>query len=365
MIPFARPGDSWKAHRQAIEGALHRVLDSGRYILGPEVEAFEREFAAACGSPFAIGVGSGTDALHLALRALGIGAGDEVIVPSHTAVATIAAVEMAGAIPVFADIEAATFTLDPARVDEACGPKTKAILAVHLYGQPADLDRLGAIARSRGLLLIEDCAQAHGARHRNLTVGSIGDAGCFSFYPTKNLGAFGDGGLVCARESAVASRIRELREYGWRERYHSATTGFNSRLDELQAAILREKLPRLGADTAERQRQAAVYLHELDGTGVGLPRVRPGTSHVFHLFVVRSADREGLKRHLQSKGIGAAIHYPLPVHLQDAYRGRVRGGEALPESERACREILSLPLFPGLTEGEQQTVIDAVKSFRA
>lgn len=343
---------------------MRRVLDSGRYILGPEVEAFEREFAAFTGAPCAVGVASGTDAIHLSLRALGLGSGDEVIVPSHTAVATIAAVEMAGAVPVFADIDPTTFTLDPIQVDEAFTPRTRAVIAVHLYGQAADLDSLSAIARSRRIDLVEDCAQSTGARWRNRKTGSVGAAACFSFYPTKNLGAFGDGGLVCAQSGEVAARLRELREYGWRERYHSATVGMNSRLDELQAAILREKMKFLEADTAERQRQAAVYLHELEGTGLELPHTRPGNSHVFHLFVVRSKARDGLLKHLHAHGVGAAVHYPIPVHLQEAYRGRLRGGDGLPETERASREILTLPLFPGLTEPEQEKVIEAVKSFR-
>jgi dTDP-4-amino-4,6-dideoxygalactose transaminase len=363
MIPFARPGDTYLRQREAIDGAIRRVLESGWYILGRECEAFEKEFAARFGVAHAVGVANGTEAIHLALRAHGIGPGDEVIVPSHTAVATIAAVEMSGAQPVFADIDPAFYTVDPMSVEAVVGPKTRAIIAVHLYGQPCDLEALQSIAKKRGLILLEDCAQCHLAQYGGRTTGSMGSAGCFSFYPTKNLGAFGDGGLVATQDAAIAKRLRELREYGWRERYQSAIPGFNSRLDELQAAILREKLRNLDADTAERQRLASVYLDGLASCPVVLPAIRPGSTHVFHLFVVRSAHRDALLAHLRAQNVGATIHYPSPVHMQEAYHGRLKGGDRLAETERASREILTLPLFPGLTAAEQATVVSAVRSF--
>lgn len=363
MIPFARPLESWRKLREPLSQAFFRVMDSGLYIQGPEVLAFESEFAAQMGSPHGVGVASGTDAITLSLKALGIARGDEVICPSHTAVATVAAIELSGATPVLADIEESTMTLDMASAAAAIGPRTRALVAVHLYGQCASLDSLSDLCQTHQIHLIEDCAQAHGAEFQNRAVGSLGATGCFSFYPTKNLGAFGDGGAVLTGRPEIAQRLRELREYGWRDRYHSAIPGANNRLDELQAAFLRVKLPFLAEVTAERVRLAGVYHRELSGLPLTLPVSRQGCSHVFHLYVLRTPKRNELLNHLRANEIGATLHYPLPVHLQDAYRGRLTGGRALPITEKVCEEIITLPLFPGLTSQEQERVVHHIKGF--
>jgi len=363
VIPVANPLAQYLAHRAEVDEAVSRVLAGGRYILGPEVEAFEAEFAAYIGVRFGVGVASGTDALVLALRAAGVGPGDEVVTVSHTAVATVAAIELAGASPVLVDIEPDYYTLDPARLEQAIGPRTKVIVPVHLYGQPADLGPILEVARRYGLRVVEDCAQAHGAVYRGRRVGAWGDLGAFSFYPTKNLGGFGDGGMVVTNDPELAERVRLLREYGWAERYVSSLPGFNSRLDELQAAVLRVKLRHLEADNRRRAEIAARYDAELAGTAVGPPKARPGTTHVYHLYVVRSGQREDLRAFLARRGVGTAVHYPVPVHLQPAYRGRVRVAGSLAETERAAREVLSLPIYPGLTDGEVTTVIESIRAF--
>jgi dTDP-4-amino-4,6-dideoxygalactose transaminase len=365
VIPCADPHAGYLAHRAEIDAAIRGVLESGRYILGPEVMAFEQEFAAYLGVAHAVGVGSGTEALHLALRACGIGPGDEVITVAHTAVATVAAIELAGATPVLVDIDARTYTLDPGRLEAAIGARTKAIIAVHLYGQPADLAPIAEIAKRRGLRLIEDCAQAHGARYRGRVVGSFGDVAAFSFYPTKNLGAIGDGGLVATADAGLADQARLLREYGWAERYVSRVPGWNTRLDELQAAILRVKLRHLDEDNAARSRIAARYRDLLDGSDVILPVEREDAQHAYHLFVVRSARRDALLAHLERLGVRALVHYPVPIHLQTAYRDRLRGRDLLPESEAAAREVLSLPMYPELAEQDVRRVADAVSAFAA
>lgn len=363
MILCSNPKAQYLAHQVGIDAAIQRVLQSGYYVLGTEVKAFESEFAAYASSKHCIGVGSGTEALHVAIRALGIGAGDEVITTAHTAVATVSAIELAGATPVFADIDAQYFTLDPALVERAISPKTKAIVAVHLYGQPADLTAFSAIAKARGLKLIEDCAQAHGALHQGRQVGSVGDIAAFSCYPTKNLGAIGDGGMIVTSDDALATRCRLLREYGWAERYVSHISGFNSRLDELQAAILRVKLPALDADNDKRRKVAERYDAELASLPVVLPSRRPETRHVFHLYVLRAQNRDRLQEHLRAAGVGALIHYPVPIHLQKAYLGKLRGRESLPETERAAREVLSLPMYPELSDAEVGNVIAALQSY--
>lgn len=349
---------------EELEAAAIAVLRSGWYVLGEQVNRFEAEFAAWLGLPAdaAVGVNSGTDALHLALRACGVGPGHEVIVPSHTAVATAAAVEMAGAVPVFADIHPDTYTLDPARAAEVVGPRTKAIVAVHLYGQAADLGGLSALAADRGLWLIEDCAQAHGARWQGRPVGTVGDVGCFSFYPTKNLGAAGDGGLVVSRHPEIAEQARLLRQYGWRERYVSDVAGVNSRLDELQAALLRVKLRHL--DRWNRQRQALARLYDalLAEADVVRPAVAAGNEHVYHLYVVRSRQRDALRSHLARRGIATAIHYPVPVHQQPAYR-RLAPAGGLPVTERAAAEVLSLPMYPQLAPAAVKRVAEGIREF--
>ncbi|MBI2939538.1 MAG: DegT/DnrJ/EryC1/StrS family aminotransferase, partial [Chloroflexi bacterium] len=363
MIQVANPRAQYLTHKPEIDAAIARVLDKGWYVLGDEVRAFEAEFAAYVEARFGIGVGSGTEALHVALAACGVGAGDEVITVAHTAVATVAAIELAGVAPVLVDVEPDHFTLDPGKLEAAISPRTRAIVPVHLYGQPADLTPILAIARRYGLRVIEDCAQAHGAQYRGRRVGSWGDLGCFSFYPTKNLGALGDGGMVVGNDPALAERARRLREYGWAERYVSHLAGWNSRLDEIQAAILRVKLRHLDADNAARGQLAARYDDGLTGTGLVTPTRRPASTHVYHLYVVRAPGRDDLQAALRAQGIGALAHYPVPVHLQPAYRGRLRGGDHLPETERAAREVLSLPMYPELTEEDQRTVVEAVRGY--
>ena len=363
MIPCSNPRAQYLSHQAQIDAAVHRVLDKGWYILGDETRAFEKEFAEYIGVDHGIGVGSGTEALHLALRACDIGPGDEVITVSHTAVATVAAIEQCGATPVFVDIDADTYTMNPGMIEKASSQRTKAILPVHLYGQPADLAPIIETARKHGWKIIEDCAQAHGARYQDRKVGGLGDIGCFSFYPTKNLGALGDGGMVVTNDPALAQKVQGLREYGWKERYVSHQPGWNSRLDELQAAVLRTKLPDLDRDNMARLRLAKRYQEHLAVKDVSLPCVKSDRTHAFHLYVIRSPERDLLRSHLQANGIGVLVHYPVPVHLQPAYAGRLRGSDHLPSTERAAREVISLPLFPELTEGEQDKVIQAANRF--
>jgi dTDP-4-amino-4,6-dideoxygalactose transaminase len=363
----ANPTASYLADRVAIDAAVRRVLEGGPYVLGPVVQAFERDFAAwiAGGKAEGVGVNSGTDALHIALRALGIGPGDEVITAAHTAVATVAAIELAGASAVLADIEPRWHTLDPAAAEALVGPRTRAVIAVHLYGQPADVAALQSLCQRRGLALIEDCAQAHGARWHSRGVGTLGQAAAFSFYPTKNLGAAGDAGMIVTAEPALAARCRALRQYGWTERHDSAMAGCNSRLDPLQAAILAVKLPRLAAANAARQALAARYSAAFHGLPLQVPAVRPGTEHVFHLYVLAVDDparREPLIRHLAARDIAAGVHYRAAVHQQPAYAARLRRGP-LPVTEDLVQRIVSLPLYPELTHPEQDRVIAAVREF--
>ena len=363
MIPCANPQAGYLAQKAAIDDAIHRVLDKGWFILGQEVAAFESEFAAWTGAKQAVGVGSGTEAIHLALAALGVGAGDEVITVSHTAVATTAAIELAGAIPVFLDIDPHFFTINPDLIEAAITPRTKAIVPVHIYGQPADLGPILSLAEKRGLHVIEDCAQCHGAKYRGKTTGTIGHVGCFSFYPTKNLGALGDGGAVVTNDMTLAEKIRHLREYGWTERYVSSLPGWNSRLDELQAAILRVKLKRLQQDNDARAALAELYTSTLGELPIATPRIREGCTHVFHLYVIRTKSRNELQAYLRGRGIHTLIHYPVPIHLQPAYRGRVSQASRLPETERAASEILSFPLYPELSTVEHAQVVESVLGF--
>lgn len=363
MILCGNPRAQYLSHKAEIDAAVARVLDKGWYILGEETRAFEAEFASYIGVNFGVGVGSGTDALHLAIAACDIGPGDEVITVAQTAVATVAAIEMAGATPVLVDIDPEFYTLDPQKLEKAITPRTKAIVPVHLYGQPADIDPIMEIASRHNLRLIEDCAQAHGATYKGRRVGSYGDIACFSFYPTKNLGAMGDGGLIVTDNPKLAEKARLLREYGWAERYVSHISGWNSRLDEMQAAILRVKLRHLEQDNATRHRFAERYSEQLGGAHVVLPSTRRAATHVFHLFVVRSDRRDELQAFLKDNGVGALVHYPVPVHLQPAYRGRLAGSDDLATTERVAKEVLSLPLYPEISDKDVQTVIDAVKRF--
>ncbi|MBI3959609.1 MAG: DegT/DnrJ/EryC1/StrS family aminotransferase [Chloroflexi bacterium] len=359
MIPVVDLRAEYVAVKAEIDGALQRVLESGWYILGQEVAAFEAEFAAWCGVFQAVGVGNGTDALHIALRACGVGAGDEVITVAHTAVATAAAIVLSGATPVFVDIDPTTYTLDPAQLAAAITPRTKAVVPVHLYGHPADLDGIFPIARDAGLRVIEDCAQAHGAEWQGQRAGSFGDLACFSFYPTKNLGALGDGGAVVSNDPALLERVRLLREYGWppQNRYVSEIEGVNSRLDEMQAAILRVKLAHLDGWNAHRRALAAVYAAGLPDSVIK-PVEQPGCRHVYHLYVIRSAERDSLREKLRAVGVATGIHYPLPIHRQTAYRHL--SPVTLPVTEQAAGEILSLPMHSTLTVEQIEQVCAAI-----
>jgi dTDP-3-amino-3,4,6-trideoxy-alpha-D-glucose transaminase len=359
MIPFNDFKPVLLRHRHEYEDAIRSVCTRGWFILGPELETFESEFAAYHGAAHAVGVASGTDALELAVRAAGIGFGNEVITASHTAVATVCAVERAGARPVLVDIDPATCTLDTAAVEAAVTPRTRAVLPVHVYGQPADLPALVTIARRHGLCLIEDCAQAHGARHVGKLVGTFGDLAAFGFYPTKNLGAFGGAGAVLTSDSRLAQRLRRLRNYGQTQRYHHAERGLNSRLDEVQAALLRLRLGRLDEHNAERRRLAARYC-------AGLRGIEPQQAddrlihHVYHLFVVRHPVRDRLRERLHGLGIETLVHYPVPVHLQPAYADLGYPPGSLPATERAARTVLSLPLYVGLGEKGVDRVAEAM-----
>jgi dTDP-4-amino-4,6-dideoxygalactose transaminase len=361
QIPQTDPKANYLAYKAEIDAAITRVLTGGRYILGPEVEAFEREFAAYLGVAHAVGVANGTDALTVALRACGIRPGDAVATVSHTAVATVAAIELIGAIPVLADIEAASFTIDCDSLEELLRVRgdIRAIIAVHLYGHPADMARIMNLARRHGAKVIEDCAQSHDASIEGRKTGSWGDAAAFSFYPTKNLGAIGDGGAVVANDPEVAGLARSLREYGWKDRYVSEAPGMNSRLDELQAAILRVKLKHLDTAGTRRREIAESYLSALVGTGLLLPRTRAGAVHAFHQFVVRSAARDELRTQLRERSIGTLVHYPVPVHLQPAYRGRIEHGP-MARTEEAAREVVSLPIYPELASDNVSAVAAAL-----
>jgi dTDP-4-amino-4,6-dideoxygalactose transaminase len=363
MILCANPKAQYSAHKTEIDNAIQQVLERGWYILGDEVRNFEAEFASYIGLNHSIGLGSGTEALHVALAACQIGPGHEVITVSHTAVATVAAIELAGATPVFVDIEPEFFTIDPGEFEAAITPRTRAVIPVHLYGQPVNLDLIMEIARKHNLRVIEDCAQAHGATYRGKRVGSFGDISCFSFYPTKNLGALGDGGLVCTNDAELAERARLLREYGWAERYVSHVAGWNSRLDEIQAAILRVKLRYLDQDNQKRARVADQYGEALSDSELTLPKVRENATHVFHLYVVRSSRRDQLQEFLRNRGISALVHYPAPVHLQPAYQERIARGNGLSQTEQAARDILSLPMYPELSDAEVQQVIESIRDF--
>ncbi|MGZ6347708.1 MAG: DegT/DnrJ/EryC1/StrS family aminotransferase [Anaerolineales bacterium] len=359
-VPQASPRAQYEAHRDEINSAIQRTLDSGWYIRGHEGQAFESEFAAFCGVKFAVGVGSGTEALWLALKALDIGSGDEVITVALTAVATVAAIVETGARPVMVDVCADDLTIDPERVAAALTPRTKAILPVHLYGQSARLSKICSTAEKHGIAVLEDCAQAHGAIYKGRPVGSWGVMGTFSFYPTKNLGAIGDGGAVVTNDPKLEERLRLLREYGWHERYISSIHGWNSRLDELQAAILRVKLTHLKDDNLRREKIADRYRQSIAHTKFTPLASFPDRSSVHHLYVVRHPDRDRARAVLTEKGVGTAVHYPSPVHLQEAYIKFGDGEESLPITEQACREIISLPLYPEMTDEDAQLVCEAL-----
>jgi dTDP-4-amino-4,6-dideoxygalactose transaminase len=363
VIPSADPRASYLAHQAEIDAALRGVLEGGRYILGPQVEQFEREFAGYLGVAHAIGVASGTDALHLALRAVGIGPGDLVATVSNTAVATVAAIELAGAQPLLVDVELSSCLLDMNRLDEALGAyrgKIKAVVPVHLFGNPVNMPSLMSVATREGVRVVEDCAQAHGGAVAGKKVGGFGHAAAFSFYPTKNLGALGDGGAVVTNDAKVAEQCRRLRQYGWRERYISESTGINSRLDEVQAAVLRVKLKYLDRDNARRRQIAQAYSHRLAGGKLALPATTPDAAHVYHQYVVRTAQRDQLREHLQKAGVGTQVLYPVPIHQQPAYHGRIEIAlQGLATTEALARQILCLPIYPQLEDAQVQHVADA------
>jgi dTDP-4-amino-4,6-dideoxygalactose transaminase len=366
-VPQANPGAGYFELKAELDGAVARALGSGWYILGAEGRGFEAAFAAWLGARHAVGCGNGTDALALALRALGVGPGKAVATVSHTAVATVAAIEMVGATPVLIDIDPLHYTMDPAELAEVLAhppaglPPIAAIIPVHLYGQPADLGAILALGAQYGIPVIEDCSQAHGATWAGQKVGTFSQVSCFSLYPTKNLGALGDAGVVATRDPALAEQVAALRQYGWKTHYLSDAVGVNSRLDEIQAAILRVKLEHLDRHNARRQAIAARYDAALLGTALPPPSRRPDTSHVFHQYVLRVPERAALQARLRADGVATGVHYPVPVHLQAAYQGRVALGPAqCAATSLAAHQVLSLPMFPQLTELQVETVCAAI-----
>ena len=361
MIPMVDLQAQYASIKDEIDTAVLGVLASGRFALGPEVAAFETEFASYCGASHAVAVSSGTSALHLALLAAGVGPGDEVITVPYTFVATIATIRYVGATPVFVDIEPRGCTMDVSQVAAAITPRTKAIIPVHLYGQPADLDPLRALASEHGLVVVEDAAQAHGAEYRGQPVGGLGDMGCFSLYPGKNLGAYGEGGIVVTNDERHADAIRSLRNWGEDKRYHHVRQGFNYRMDGIQGAILRVKLRHLPAWNSARRRIAAAYDRWLEDTDVATPIVLPHGTHVYHLYATRTTRRDALHAALEASGIQSGLHYPVPVHLQPAHAdlgGRV--GD-FPEAEAAATSTLTLPIYPELPDGVPEQVAAIVR----
>ncbi|NIJ41631.1 dTDP-4-amino-4,6-dideoxygalactose transaminase [Parvibaculum indicum] len=356
-IPFLDLGAAYRELKTEIDAAIHRVLDSGWYILGPEVEAFEAEWAAYCEADHAVGVANGLDALILALRSLDVGPGDEVIVPSNTYIATWLAVTAVGARPIPVEPDPATHNIDPTGIAEMITPSTKVILPVHLYGQPTDLDPILALARSRGIAVVEDAAQAHGACYKGRRIGAHGDVVCWSFYPGKNLGALGDGGAVTTNRADLSDRIRVLRNYGSRVKYVNEVQGENSRLDPIQAAVLRAKLPHLDAWTERRLAIAEAYADGLAGLGLILPNVPNWADPAWHLYVVRTKNRAALQKRLAAVGVGTLIHYPIPPHMQAAYADLGLAPEALPIARDLAEEVLSLPIGPQLDLPAAQKVI--------
>jgi len=368
IVPQTDPKASYLEHRKEIDEAIRRVMEGGWYILGEEVRAFEEEFARYLGVRHAVGVASGTDAVEIALRWCGVREGDVVFTVSHTATATVAAIRRAGAIPAFVDIDSRTYTMDPESLMRSLkalrGERPRAVLPVHLYGHPAPMPEIMEVARRYSLFVIEDCAQAHGASFQGKKVGGWGDMAAFSFYPTKNLGAFGDGGMVVTSDPERAEMSKLLREYGWRERYVSHLEGMNSRLDEIQAAILRVKLRYLDEENERRRRLASLYDQLLGTSGLIIPKSHPQAFHVYHQYVIRTPKREELREYLKGRGISTGIHYPRPVHLQPAYEGGLIPGGGLPRTEEIFREILSLPLFPQMGEEAVRYVTEAIRKWQ-
>jgi len=364
-VPFLDVRASYIELKSELDAASVRVMESGWFILGEEVAAFENEFAAYCGVEHCIGVGNGLDGLHLTLRAMGIGPGDEVIVPANTYIACWLAVSQAGATPVPVEPNEKTYNLDPDRIEAAITPRTKAIMPVHLYGQPADMDPITTIASQYGLKVLEDASQAHGARYKSRMIGSIGDAAVFSLFPGKNLGALGDAGVVLTRDEQLAHDIRELRNYGSEVKYYNKVRGVNSRLDELQAALLRVKLSKLDEWNERRRARAAYYSQTLEGCNdIRLPHVPEWADPVWHLFVIRNPRRDALQQHLKDAGIGTIIHYPIPPHLQAAYADHQFNQGDFPITEAMAKEVLSIPIGPHLTEAQAEYVVEQIWSFK-
>ena len=360
MITFAGLAGEYEAIGDDLAREMRRVVERGWFVLGESVARFEEEFSRYVGAKYGVGVNSGSDALFLALWALGVGDGDEVITVSHTFISTADAIARNGAKPVFVDIDPETCCIDASLIEDKVTSRTRAILPVHLYGQSSDMDAIMGIARRHGLHVVEDACQAHGAEYRGMKLGSIGDLGCFSFYPAKNLGAFGDGGMVVTNDGALADKLRMIRNYGQPEKYHHDFVGVNSRLDEIQAAILSAKLNYLDRWNQSRRRIAEMYRAALDGTGLALPVEKEYAKHVYHLYVIRSGARDGLEQRLLESGIPTQIHYPIPVHMQKAY-DRLGPFADLPATERVCREVLSLPMHPFLSDDQVAYVAEQIR----
>jgi len=360
MIPYLDLKAQYRGIKDEVDAAVLRVLESTQFILGEEVASFEREFAAYCQASESVGVNSGTSALHLALLAMGIGSGDEVITTPFTFVATVAAIRYAGATPVFVDIEPDYFTIDPAKIESAITRRTRAIMPVHLYGQPADMKPILEIAQRRGLTVIEDAAQAHGSEYDGRRCGSLSEIAAFSFYPGKNLGAYGEGGALTTTRSDVATACRVLRDWGQEKRYEHRLKGFNYRMDGIQGAVLRVKLRHLEAWTEKRRQVARWYGEALNPGSVRVPKERPDCRHVYHVYVVRSDDRDGLRETLTKEGIQTGIHYPIPVHLQPAHEDLGYHAGDFPVAEAAAREVLSLPIYPEMNREQVRMVAAAV-----
>ena len=365
MIPFVDLKAQYASIKEEVNAAIQGVLDSCQFTLGSEVAAFEQEFAAYCGAAHGVGVNTGTSALHLALLAAGIGRGDEVITIPFTFVATVSAIDYTGATPVFVDIDPRSFTMDAGAIEAAITDKTKAILPVHLYGQPADMDPILEIARRHGLIVIEDAAQAHGAEYKGRRAGSMGDMGCFSFYPGKNLGACGEGGMVVTDNAEYARTIRMLRDWGAEKKYHHVLKGYNFRLEGMQGAVLRVKLRHLEAWTEARRAAAARYDLLLQGSGVPTPQAMAYARHVYHIYAIRTCHRQAWQDALQAQGIQTGIHYPTPVHLLPAFADLGYHAGQFPHAERAANEVLSLPMFAELTEAQGEEVARAVTNLVA
>ena len=362
-IPFGDLSRQYTQNKEQIDSIVKAVMERGSFILGENVSLFEEEFAAYCGCKFAVGVGSGTEAIHLALLACGIKSGDEVITVSNTAVPTIAAVRFAGATPVFVDIEESSYNINPELIEETISSKTRAILLVHLYGNPCRMDRIMEIARRYNLKVIEDCAQAHGTIFSGRKTGSFGDAGAFSFYPSKNLGAYGDGGAVVTNSEEIYKKLKLLRNYGQKERYSSIIEGYNSRLDEIQAAILRFKLKKLDEWNNIRRKTAYKYNESFKNSAIICPQELESGRHVYHLYVIRVKNRHDFIDYLAGQGISTLIHYPIPVHLQEAYRWLNYNEGSLPVTEMVCSQIVSLPIFPELKEDEIEYIVKKTLAF--